>query len=104
MHVSALLCFAGVTVPDRTVRVPQWLQVLAARDESVALSVVCIGVSATNCASAEVVLAVLISTFTFELTDKPIWWNMAGVQYPSVDADGDHPGLPMKVGLVKCEA
>ncbi|EIW62374.1 cytochrome P450 [Trametes versicolor FP-101664 SS1] len=52
----------------------------------------------------KVVLAVLISTFTFELTDKPVWWNMAGVQYPSADADGEHPGLPMKVRLVKREA
>lgn len=103
MHVSAHLCFAGVTVPDRTVRVPQWLQVLAARDESVNLNAVCVSFSATDCASAEVVLSVLISTFTFELTEKPIWWNMAGVQYPSADADGEHPGLLMKVGLVKRE-
>ncbi|KAI0370603.1 cytochrome P450 [Pilatotrama ljubarskyi] len=49
----------------------------------------------------KVVLAVLISTFTFELTEKPIYWNMAGVQYPSVDPEGKSPELPMKVGLVK---
>ncbi|KAL1948949.1 hypothetical protein VTO73DRAFT_10755 [Trametes versicolor] len=52
----------------------------------------------------KVVLAVLISSFTFELTDKRIWWNMAGVQYPSTDERGEHPELPMKVGLVKREA
>ncbi|KAH9852304.1 cytochrome P450 [Lenzites betulinus] len=51
----------------------------------------------------KVVLSTLISAFVFELTDKPIWWNMAGVQYPSVDAKGEHPELPMKVSLVKRE-
>lgn len=60
--------------------------------------------SVINHANAEVVLAVLISSFTFELTDKRIWWNMAGVQYPSTDERGEHPELPMKVGLVKREA
>lgn len=53
---------------------------------------------------AEVVLAVLISTFTFELTEKRIYWNMAEVQYPSADPRGEHPELPLKVGLVKREA
>ncbi|KAI0828708.1 cytochrome P450 [Trametes gibbosa] len=52
----------------------------------------------------KVVLSTLISAFTFELTDKRIWWNMSGVQYPSVDAKGEHPELPMKVALVKPEA
>ncbi len=60
--------------------------------------------SVTDHTSAEVVLAVLISSFTFELTEKRIWWNMAGVQYPSTDQRGEHPELPMKVGLVKREA
>lgn len=46
----------------------------------------------------------LISTFTFELTEKRIYWNMAGVQYPSADPQGEHPELPMKVGLVKRES
>ncbi|KAI0828715.1 hypothetical protein BC628DRAFT_1364053 [Trametes gibbosa] len=51
----------------------------------------------------KVVLSTLISAFTFELTDKRIWWNMSGVQYPSVDAKGEHPELPMKVALVNPE-
>ncbi|KAI0631285.1 cytochrome P450 [Trametes polyzona] len=51
----------------------------------------------------KVVLAELISNFTFELTEKRIWWNMAGVQYPSADPKGEHPELPLKVGLVKRE-
>lgn len=43
----------------------------------------------------------LLSNFTFELTDKRIYWNMAGVQYPSADPRGERPELPMKVTLVK---
>ncbi|KAI9069672.1 cytochrome P450 [Trametes sanguinea] len=48
----------------------------------------------------KIVLADLISAFKFELS-KPIYWNMAGVQYPSVDPSGDKPEMPMKVSLVK---
>lgn len=59
-----------------------------------------LGVYVTDSA-AEVVLAVLLSNFTFELMDKPIYWNMAGVQYPSADPRGERPELPMKVELVK---
>ncbi|EIW54967.1 cytochrome P450 [Trametes versicolor FP-101664 SS1] len=51
----------------------------------------------------KVVLAVLLSHFTFELTEKRIWWNMATVQYPSADPRGEHPELPLKVGLVRKE-
>ena len=43
----------------------------------------------------------LLSTFKFELTQKPITWNLAGVTYPSVDAHGERPELPMKVTLLK---
>ncbi|KAH9941870.1 cytochrome P450 [Epithele typhae] len=46
------------------------------------------------------VLAVLVSRFTFELTEKPIQWNIAGVIYPTVGTDTS-PALPMKVGLAK---
>lgn len=52
---------------------------------------------------AEVVLAVLLSHFTFELTEKRIWWNMATAQYPSGDPRGEHPELPLKVELVRRE-
>ncbi|KAI0763492.1 cytochrome P450 [Trametes elegans] len=45
----------------------------------------------------KVVLAVLFTTFKFELTKKPIYWNMAGVMYPSVDPSGESPELPLKV-------
>ncbi|KAI0327596.1 cytochrome P450 [Cubamyces sp. BRFM 1775] len=52
----------------------------------------------------KVVLAVLLSTFKFELSDKNVHWNLAGVMYPSVDREGNHPELPMKVTLLKRES
>ncbi|PIL23096.1 cytochrome P450 [Ganoderma sinense ZZ0214-1] len=47
----------------------------------------------------KVVLAVLLSTFTFEHTENEIKWNLAGIIYPSV-GDEKSPSLPLKVGLV----
>ena len=52
-------------------------------------------------ASAEVVLSVLVSSFTFELPDKPIEWNVAGVWYPTVGKDSNKPQLPLKVQMYK---
>ena len=52
---------------------------------------------------AEVVLAVLISNFTFELSDKEIVWNNAGVAYPSVGRESKKPELPLKVSPLRCE-
>ncbi|KZT73355.1 cytochrome P450 [Daedalea quercina L-15889] len=49
----------------------------------------------------KVVLAVLVSDFTFELSDKPIEWNVAGVWYPTVGKNGKKPRMPLKVGLYK---
>ncbi|RPD54893.1 cytochrome P450 [Lentinus tigrinus ALCF2SS1-7] len=51
----------------------------------------------------KVVLCLLLSKFTFELSSKPIFWNLSGVRYPSV-GDGSNnakASLPMKVGLYK---
>ncbi|KAI0666644.1 cytochrome P450 [Trametes maxima] len=48
----------------------------------------------------KVVLAVLISKFTFALPkDKPIYWNLAGIIYPSMDAEGKKPSMIMQVRL-----
>ncbi|KAJ8473556.1 hypothetical protein ONZ51_g7793 [Trametes cubensis] len=49
----------------------------------------------------KVVLAVLLTTFKFELSEKRVYWNLAGVMYPSIDLEGNHPQLPMKVTLLK---
>lgn len=52
-------------------------------------------------ARAEVVLSVLVSTFTFELPDKPIEWNVAGVWYPTVGKGSNKPQLPLRVRIYK---
>ena len=46
----------------------------------------------------ETVLFILLQHFRFELTDKTIKWNMAGVVYPSVELG--EPELPLKVSLL----
>lgn len=51
--------------------------------------------------SAEVVLVMLLAKFTFAPSDQEIYWNLAGIQYPTVGNDSSQPQLPMKVGLVK---
>ncbi|KAI0723656.1 cytochrome P450 [Fomitopsis betulina] len=48
----------------------------------------------------KVVLAMLFSNFTFAPSDKTIYWNMAGIQYPTVDMN-TRPEMPMKVVFVK---
>ena len=48
----------------------------------------------------EVVLAVLIATFRFELSDKPFTWNFARVTYyPAADKDSTKSEMFMKVTL-----
>ncbi|CCM00987.1 uncharacterized protein FIBRA_03035 [Fibroporia radiculosa] len=47
----------------------------------------------------KVVLAVLLTNFTFELTGKPIVWNAAGVRYPTVGSVSNQPQMPLKVRL-----
>jgi len=49
----------------------------------------------------KVVLAVLLSKFAFELTEKPIEWNMAGVRYPTIGRNSDVAQMPLKVTLLK---
>ena len=48
----------------------------------------------------EVALAVLLSTFTFEHTEKEIKWNLASIIYPTV-GDEKRPSLPLKVEIVE---
>ena len=47
----------------------------------------------------EVVLALLLSHFVFELSDKPIVWNISGIRFPTVGVDGTKPELPLRVSL-----
>ncbi|KAI0927616.1 hypothetical protein AcV5_008103 [Taiwanofungus camphoratus] len=49
----------------------------------------------------KVILSVLLSTFTFELTEKPIVWNVAGIWYPTVGKESNEPQMPLKVAMLK---
>ena len=51
----------------------------------------------------EVVLSVLISKFTFRLSDKEIEWNIGSVMYPTVGKESTKPELPLKVEIYKPE-
>ena len=53
-------------------------------------------------ACLEVVLVLLLAKYTFRPSDKDIYWNLAGVSYPSVRGSSK-PQLPIKVGFVKWE-
>ncbi|KAH9929175.1 cytochrome P450 [Fomitopsis serialis] len=48
----------------------------------------------------KIVLSVLLANFTFAPSGKEIFWNVAGIQYPTVGMS-PVPEMPMKVGLVK---
>ncbi|KAI0657108.1 cytochrome P450 [Cubamyces menziesii] len=48
----------------------------------------------------KVVLSLLVSSFKFELTDKPISWNTSGVSYPTMSEDSDRPEMLLKVTKV----
>ncbi|OBZ67957.1 Docosahexaenoic acid omega-hydroxylase CYP4F3 [Grifola frondosa] len=47
----------------------------------------------------KVVLSILMANFTFELADKPIQWNLAGVSYPTAGKESNNPEMSMKVKL-----
>ncbi|KAI1787726.1 cytochrome P450 [Ganoderma leucocontextum] len=48
----------------------------------------------------KVVLAVLVANFSFELGDKEIVWNHAGVAYPSVGRESKTPEMPLRVSAI----
>ena len=50
---------------------------------------------------AEIVIAALLPSFSFELTDSPILWNTAAVTYPSMDKQGGKPEMRLKVTALK---
>ncbi|KAH9833165.1 cytochrome P450 monooxygenase [Rhodofomes roseus] len=49
----------------------------------------------------KVVLAVMLTTFTFALTDKPILWTSANIMFPTVGRNAIRSELPLRVGLYK---
>lgn len=49
---------------------------------------------------AEVVLALLLSKFTFDLSNKTIIWNFNAICFPGVQgANETKPAMPLRVGL-----
>ncbi|KAI1798436.1 cytochrome P450 [Ganoderma leucocontextum] len=55
----------------------------------------CIGFKFSQC-EMKVLLSVLLETFSFELSDTPIHWNLQSVQYPYA-GPGEKARMPMKV-------
>ena len=52
-------------------------------------------------APTEVILALLVSHFVFELSDKEIVWNISGIRFPTVGKDGAKPELPLNVSFYR---
>ena len=50
---------------------------------------------------SEVVLSVLLSTFKFEMSSKEIFWNFAGVQYPTTGTKSNKAEMFLRVSLHK---
>ncbi|KAM5542771.1 hypothetical protein V8D89_003732 [Ganoderma adspersum] len=47
----------------------------------------------------KVVLCMLLSGFKFELSEKPLVWNFAGISYPSAGYESSKPEMVLKVSL-----
>lgn len=49
----------------------------------------------------EVVLAVMLRSFRFLPSDKEVYWNLAGVNYPTIGKYGTKAALPLKLQPLK---
>ncbi|KAI0737451.1 cytochrome P450 [Daedaleopsis nitida] len=49
----------------------------------------------------KVMLAVLLTSFCFEMSDKPIVWNYAGVAYPTIGKTSTKPEMPLRVSRLQ---
>ncbi len=49
--------------------------------------------------SPEVVLVMLVSAFKFELSETPIFWNFAGIAYPTTTKGNMRPEMYLKVSM-----
>ena len=47
--------------------------------------------------NSEVVLGVMLRSFKFYPGDKEIYWNVAGVNFPTVGKDGTKPAMHLKL-------
>ncbi|EJF57366.1 cytochrome P450 [Dichomitus squalens LYAD-421 SS1] len=46
----------------------------------------------------KVILSTLLANFTFELSEKPIFWNVSAITFPSVGKESEKPEMWLKVG------
>ena len=53
------------------------------------------------CSVPEVILSVLLGSFKFEPSGKPVVWNFASVSYPTIGPNDLKPTLPLKVVPVR---
>ena len=100
MHVGHPMSLIHEHVPhfDLLSRI-QWIQVLAAGNESVNRQLL-MPLIFLRGDIAEVVLCLFLSKFTFALSGKEVWWNMAGIRFPTV-GNSWKPCMLLKVGLYK---
>ncbi|PCH40528.1 cytochrome P450 [Wolfiporia cocos MD-104 SS10] len=49
----------------------------------------------------KVMLSVMLTTFVFEPTNKPIAWNVSAVWYPTIGTESEAPEMPIKVRFYK---
>lgn len=49
------------------------------------------------CFFSETVLAVMLRSFRFSLSDKEIYWNIAGVNYPTVGKTNEKPAAFLRL-------
>ena len=47
----------------------------------------------------EIVLYTLVHAFKFEISEKPIVWNFAGISYPAASRESSKPQMFLKVDL-----
>lgn len=45
----------------------------------------------------------MLANFTFELSEKPVVWNLAGISYPTVGTESTKQELWLKVRAVREE-
>ncbi|PCH40527.1 cytochrome P450 [Wolfiporia cocos MD-104 SS10] len=49
----------------------------------------------------KVILSVMLTTFAFEPTDKPVAWNVSAVWYPTVGTESNIPEMPIKIRFLQ---
>ena len=52
-------------------------------------------------APSEIILSLLLSSYSFELTGKPVMWNQSGIVYPTMGPESVQPELRLKIKTLK---